>query len=210
MRDDRFAESILALVTTPDRASAAIGDLMEDLPHRSKFWFWLSTLRTAAGCVLRDLRAAPLRMAGAGIVGWFGYMLLALVLILVGYILTSVAWAVLYVMTHHTGLELLSDLLHLRFEWEPPPQSVRVFSETAVMIVIAPFYVGQIAAIEWKERAVAFTVMLVLVWSVLLTVLPFKGMFGDRVSLMMLPAIELFLFVGVVKMRREQLRKLSG
>jgi hypothetical protein len=205
MRDDRFAESILGLVAAPDRAAAAIGDLMEELPRYGRIWFWRATLRTAAGCVWSDVTSLPIRMAWAAFIGWFGYMLLAVILLLVGYVLENAAWAVLHVLTHHTGFELLSDAFRLRFEWPPLPHSVHVFSEAAVMMAIAPFYVGQIVAIEWKEKAVAFTLMLTLVWSVLLTVLPFKGMFGDRVSLEMLPVISAFLFVGVVKMRRTQI-----
>jgi hypothetical protein len=205
MRDDHLAESILALVTTPDRASAAIGDLMEDLPHRGKSWFWLSTLRTAAGCVWRDVTAVPLRMAGAAFIGWFGYMFLAALLLLVGYVLTSVAWIVLHVLTQHTGPELLTDILHLRFEWDPLPRSLLSFSDVAGTVAIGPFYFGQIVAMEWRERSIAFTVMLALVWLILLSVLPLSGIFGGRVSIVMLPAIMLFLIAGVVKMRRAQI-----
>jgi len=205
MRDDRFAESILNLVATHDRASADIGDLVEELPRHGRTWFWRATFRAAAGCIWRDLTSGPMRMAGAAFIGWFGYMLLALLLLLVGYVLENAAWAVLYVLTHHTGFELLSDMLRLRFAWPLLPQSVHVYSQTAVMMAIAPFYLGQIVAIELKEKAVAFTVMLALVWSMLLTVIPFQDMFGDRVSLMMLPVIAIFLLAGVVKMRRAQL-----
>jgi hypothetical protein len=144
-------------------------------------------------------------MAWAAFIGWFGYMLLAVILLLVGYVLENAAWAVLHVLTHHTGFEFLSDAFRLRFDWPPLPQSVRVFSEVTVMMAIAPFYAGQIVAIEWKEKSIAFTLMLTLVWSVLLTVLPLKGMFGDRVSLEMLPVISTFLIAGVVKMRRTQI-----
>jgi hypothetical protein len=205
MRDDRLAEWILGLVATPDRASAAIGDLMEELPRHGRAWFWRATLRTAAGCVWRDLTSVPFRMAGAAFIGWFGYMLLALLLLLVGYVLEYAAWAALYLLAHHTGFELLRDVFRIRLEWQPLPQSVEVFSDGVVVIAIAPFYLGQIVAIEWEEKSIAFTVMLALVWSVLLTAFPFQGMFGDRVSLMMMPLIATFLFAGVVKMRRTQL-----
>jgi hypothetical protein len=205
MRDDRIAESILGLVATPERASAAIGDLMEELPRHSGAWFWQATVRTVVGCVWRDLTTVPARMAGAAFIGWFWYMLLALLLLLVGFVLENAAWALLYVLTHHTGFELISEVVRLRFEWTPLPQSVHAFSQTAVMMAIAPFYLGQIVAIQWKEKAVAVTVMLALVWSVLVGVLPFSGMFGDRVSLTMLPVISIFLLAGVVKMRRTQI-----
>ena len=33
MRNGRLAESILSLVTTPERASATVGDLLEDRLH---------------------------------------------------------------------------------------------------------------------------------------------------------------------------------
>ena len=204
MRDDRIAESILVLVATPERASAAIGDLMEELPSHGRAWFWRATLRTAAYCVWRDLTSIPVRMAWAAVYGWFWYMLLTLVLLLVGYMLVNAAWVVPFVLTRRVGFEALINIFRLRLEWPPLPQSLRVFSERTVMMVISPFYFGQIVAVQWKEKAVAFTLMLALVWSVLLGVLGAQGMFGDRVSLMMLPVIMIFLFAGVVKMRRTQ------
>ena len=73
------------------------------------------------------------------------------------------------------------------------------------MMAIAPFFIGHIVAMEWKEKAVAFTLMLTVVWAVLLGILPFSGMFGNRVSLLMLPVIEMFILAGVVKTRRTQL-----
>ena len=80
MPDDRLAELLLSIVASPQRASAMIGDLLEDVPRRGTTWFWLSTVRAAVGCVWRDLTAAPLRMAAAAVVGWFGYMLLVMLL----------------------------------------------------------------------------------------------------------------------------------
>jgi hypothetical protein len=205
MPDDRLAELLLALVAPRDRAAAAVGDLLEDMPRRGRTWFWLSMLRTAAGCVWRDITAAPLRMAAAAAVGWFGYMLLVLLLLVVGYVLTVAAWGAVYLITHHTGVELLADAMRLRFEWAPVPPSVLRLCELTGVIAIAPFYTGQIVAIEWKERAVAFTVMLSLVWAIMLTFAPLVGMFGDRVSLGMLPLIEVFILGGVVTMRRTQM-----
>lgn len=43
---DRIAEGLLALVTTPDRATSTVGDLMEHAGQRGGLWFWSSVLRT--------------------------------------------------------------------------------------------------------------------------------------------------------------------
>ena len=62
MRNAAIAEWILSLTMAPDRASAAVGDLLEEGASRGVLWFWSNALRTASSHVWRDLRAAPLRM----------------------------------------------------------------------------------------------------------------------------------------------------
>jgi len=207
MRDDLQAELVLSLVTTPERASATIGDLLEEKPRRGTTWFRLSAVRAAAGCVWRDLTAAPLKMAGAAAMGWLGYMLIALLLLMVGHLLAHAAWAILYVLTNHTGVELLSDVVRLRFEWDAIPPSVLRFIDLAGMMVVAPFYTGQILTTQWRERAIAFSFVLTFVWSLMLTVAPIAGMFGDRVTLAHLPAVAFFIVVGVIRMRVSQIHE---
>ncbi len=56
------AQWILKLVTTPERAAAITGDLLEVSSRRHPVWFWLSLLRTAAAHIGQDLCSAPVQM----------------------------------------------------------------------------------------------------------------------------------------------------
>jgi len=71
MRSARVAEWILSLVTTPERAAATVGDLIENVDSRGRFW--LGVLRTALSLLWSDVAADPGRMArlagGAFLVG---------------------------------------------------------------------------------------------------------------------------------------------
>ena len=111
MRDGRLAESLLSLVTPPDRARSTVGDFLEEAAWRGRSWFWWCVARTAAAHVRESLQAAPLRMAAFAVVVWFVYMLVAVVQLLCGWLLVTLLWGLGYFLTHHTGAELLADLL---------------------------------------------------------------------------------------------------
>jgi hypothetical protein len=72
MRNARLAEWILSLVTTPERASAAVGDLLEDRAHAGALRFWSAVLITTLSLLWRDMTASPLRMAR---LAGFGFLL---------------------------------------------------------------------------------------------------------------------------------------
>jgi hypothetical protein len=69
MRDARIAEWILSLVTTPDRAASAVGDLMEDVVARRALRFWGSVSYLTISLLVRDLASNPVRMVGLGALG---------------------------------------------------------------------------------------------------------------------------------------------
>jgi hypothetical protein len=87
MRKVTAAEWLLSLFTTPDRASAVAGDLLE---QRGSFWF--NTLRTAGALLLKSAVARPFRL---------------LLIILLGYLVhsgvTTNAW-VSHITRGHTPL----------------------------------------------------------------------------------------------------------
>lgn len=60
MREAVFAEWILSLVMTPERAASVIGDLEEQRPLHGRVWFWWSVFGTAAACLVGDLSKEPL------------------------------------------------------------------------------------------------------------------------------------------------------
>jgi len=49
-------------------------------------------------------------------IAWFVYMLFSAVLALIGYVVVTLAWGIAYVLNNHTGLELLTDLMRVRFD----------------------------------------------------------------------------------------------
>jgi hypothetical protein len=71
MRNAQVAEWILSLVTSPERATSTVGDLMENAPNHGRFW--LGVLRTAVSLQWSDVAINPGRMArlagGAFLVG---------------------------------------------------------------------------------------------------------------------------------------------
>jgi hypothetical protein len=68
MRSGALAESILALVMTPDRAASTVGDLLEE--ETSRLAFWRSIAWTAVSVVWCDLSTAPLSMLGLAMYGF--------------------------------------------------------------------------------------------------------------------------------------------
>jgi hypothetical protein len=68
MRKVTAAEWLLSLFTTPDRASAVAGDLLE---QRGSFWF--NTLRTAGALLLRSAAAQPFRLLLVVLLGYILY-----------------------------------------------------------------------------------------------------------------------------------------
>jgi hypothetical protein len=90
MRNGRLAESILSLVTTPERASATVGDLLEDRLHGSALRFWGAVLFAACSLLWREVVADPKRMAVLAVYGVFLELLLSFVAVVVLAVLYSV------------------------------------------------------------------------------------------------------------------------
>ena len=69
MRNAHLAEWILSLVTPPERASATVGDLLEDRAHAGALRFWSAVLVTTLSLLWQDVAASPLRMARLAALG---------------------------------------------------------------------------------------------------------------------------------------------
>ncbi len=59
------------------------------------------------------------------------------------YIVVTLAWGIAYVLDNHTGLELLTSALNLRFEWPPIPDLATYVIQAVVLFAIAPFHIGR-------------------------------------------------------------------
>lgn len=202
MRGDCIAEWILSLVVVRDRAASAVGDLMEDAVAHGPLWFWESVVRTALAFLWRSLAEAPLRLAGFAVAGWFAYMMASLILWLGGYVAVILLWGMGYFLTHHTGLELLSNILRIRFDWPPPPPAVTHWVEPLAIYVLAPLQVGRWAARCSPGREVAVCAAMALSWPALAILIPFVAV-SVRVGLPMMPVIQACVLLGALWERRE-------
>jgi len=87
MRNSQMAERILSLVTPPERAASAVGDLMENAAIGGAFRFWTGVLRTAFSLLWQDLSGEPARMMGLAIRGFlvqFGIFMSIVLFFVVG------------------------------------------------------------------------------------------------------------------------------
>jgi len=201
MRSDRLAEAILSLVAPADRVASAVGDLMEGADARGRVWFWHSVARLTISLLGRDLLFAPVAMAASAAFAWFLYMGLSLVLALVVYVVASVAWSVAYVLTNHTGLELLANMLRVRLEWPSIPAGVTYAIQAIVFVAIAPFEIGRGSAAYWRGHEVSLVLVMLLVWMLMSLIAPLVGI-GFQATPAMMPVTVMFVLFGLLSERR--------
>jgi hypothetical protein len=198
MRSARIAEWILSLVADRERAASAVGDFLEEAPARGKRWFWLSVGRTAFSRFGRSLIDAPIRGAAFAIFAWLVYMALAVVLGFLGWIAATLLWGMGYFLSHHTGMEIVTNLLRLRFDWPEPPFVWLRLVDYLMVWVAAPYQLGRFAARGWRGREVVTWLYLALIWPVLMTWLPFVGRYA-RASITAVPCILMFVLAGMLR-----------
>ena len=197
MRRDRLAETLLSLVGPADRAASAIGDLMEETGERGRFWFWRSVMGVWLSLLGRDLRFAPLAMAASCAGAWFLYMALSLVLAFLGYVAVTLVWGVLYVFSNHTGLELVTDVLRIRFDWPPIPDWATYVIQAAVLFALAPLQIGRGSARFWRGHEVSLAVIMLIVWWAMATFVPLVGI-GIRAYPPLVPVMVMFVLIGAL------------
>jgi hypothetical protein len=195
MRKERFAEILLSLVSPADRAASAIGDLIED--ERGRVWFWPAVARLWLSLLRRDLMVAPLAMTASCVVGWFFYMGLSVALALVGYVAVTLVWGIAYVLTHHTGAELLAEVLRIHFDWPPIPAWAWYLTQAAVLFAIAPFLIGRGSTHFWRGHELSLALVMLIVWTAMATFVPLVlvGVVGRP---LMVPVMVMFVLAGAL------------
>jgi hypothetical protein len=143
----------------------------------------------------RDLLSAPIAMAVSCIVAWFLYMLLSVVLALAGYVAVTLAWGIAYVLANHTGVELLTDALRVRFDWPPIPDAATYVVQAIVLFAIAPFQIGRGSRCFWRGHEVSLAVVMLIIWSAMATFVPLVGV-GISARPAMVPVMVLFVLAG--------------
>ncbi len=194
MRKDVVAETLLSLVGSTARARSLVGDLMEEA-KRGRLWFWRSVTRLWFAMLGRDLMRAPIAMAIYCAAGWFVYMLLSLAIAFGAYIVVTLAWGAAYVLANHTGLELLTDALRIRFDWPPIPGAATYAIEAAVLFAAAPFHIGRCSAFCWRGHEVSVAVVMLGIWSLMAAFVPLVGV-GITAPPSMVPVMVMFVLAG--------------
>jgi hypothetical protein len=196
VRKDTAAETLLSLVGSKERARALVGDVMEQA-GRGRVWFWQSVTRLWFAMLGRDLRTAPIAMAVYCTAGWFAYMLLSLAMAFAAYIVVTLAWGTAYVLANHTGLELLTDALRIRFDWPPIPGAATYAIEAAVLFAAAPFHIGRCSAFCWRGHEVSVAIIMLAIWSLMAAFVPLVGM-GVSARPAMVPVMVMFVLAGAL------------
>jgi hypothetical protein len=201
MRKDRVAEALLSLVAPPDRAASTVGDLLEEADARGRLWFWLCMARVTAALLGRDLVAAQLAMIAASAFSWFLYMGLCLIVGLGGYVVVTLLWGGAYALANHTGVELLTDVLRVRFDWPPIPAWMTYAIQAIVLFAIAPFEIGRRSAPYCRGHELSLVLVMLVVWSAMAVLVPFVGV-GIAATPRMMPVIVTFVLLGILSERR--------
>jgi hypothetical protein len=193
---DTVAEALLSLVGSTERARSLVGDLMEEAGRR-RVWFWRSVTRLWLAMLGRDLMTAPVAMAVYCAAGWFVYMLVSLVLAFGAYIVVTLAWGAAYVLANHTGLELLTDALRVRFDWPPLPGAATYAIQAVVLFAVAPFHIGRCSVFCWRGHEVSVAVIMLAIWSLMATFVPLVGV-GISARPAMVPVMVMFVLAGAL------------
>jgi hypothetical protein len=196
VRKDTVAETLLSLVGPRERACSLVGDVMEEA-GRGRVWFWQSVTRLWFAMLGRDLMTAPIAMALYCAAAWFVYMLLSLVMAFAAYIVVTLAWGAAYVLANHTGLELLTNALRIRFDWPPIPGAATYAIEAVVLFAAAPFHIGRGSAFGWRGHEVSVAVVMLATWSLMAAFVPLVGI-GISARPAMVPLMVMFVLAGAL------------
>ena len=196
MRKADVAETLLSLVGSTERARAVVGDLMEER-NRGRAWFWRAVMRVWLAMLGRDLWSAPFAMAAYGAVSWFGYMLASVVLAFGLYVVVTLGWGMAYVLANHTGAELLTDAMKVRFDWPPIPDMATYVIQAVVLFAIAPFQIGWGSGRFWRGHEVSLAVVMLIVWWAMATCVPLVGI-GISARPAMVPVMVMFVLAGAL------------
>jgi len=192
---------MLSQVTTPQRAEAIIGDLLEKVPVRGALWFWWSVGTTAAALVWHDVTANPLRTLGLGLIGFvlvFALFSLLVLLALVAFV------AVIGLVDQQRLAGLAQSVGH---GWLRSAVSLASWC----VLAMAQFQVGRWLARRSPDHelapCVAFTLVGLTVSLALAIASPQPALqaIRDAMSAALLVVLDLPLYAGAVSVRRKRL-----
>jgi hypothetical protein len=161
----RLAETILAMTAPPDRAAAAVGDLLED--EQDSLFFWSAVARTASSMLWRELRSAHIRLVGFALLGWFVLLSFTGAGLFIGDLVVRIGWAMLYLMDNHTGLELLTEWRNIDIPLRAPDIATK-WGGFLMGAAWLPFWAGIRFARAFPGRELVSWIAMMLAWPLFL------------------------------------------
>ena len=107
-------------------------------------------------------------------------MVLCLILAFAGYFVISIIWGAGYVLSRHTGLELLADLVRIRFDWPPISPETTWWIQAVVLFAAAPFQIGRGAARYWRGHELSLAIVMLLIWTAMAEFVPSSWLASRR------------------------------
>jgi hypothetical protein len=118
----------------------------------------------------------------------------------IGYVVLTLAWGLTHVLTHHTGFELLADMMRVRFDWPPIPTSAAYALQAVVFFAVTPFCIGRGSAAIWRGHELTLVILALPIWLAMSVLVPFVGV-GVRTAPAMVPVVVAFVLVGLLSAR---------
>jgi hypothetical protein len=190
-----IAESLLSLITSPERAASTAGDLVQEGATKGKFWFWSRLLRTTGALVLREWADHTLRITGLA----FGACLINGLLFVISIVAIFVVGAAALEVTQRLGLDIMADYYVAR-------------AGSAWTTVVSQIVIGRWLARRSPGKELAACLAFVCVGAVLSTVsmLAIQRIGPetfDMADFVMTPissvVVGMFLFIGVDQARKK-------
>jgi hypothetical protein len=133
-------------------------------------------------------------MTGYAPIAWFMFMLVVATLAFAGFVAATPIWGMGYFLTHDTGLEILANLLRVRFDWPSLPAEVTCWIRIrgGGHCSSHPKWAELLHAAGLGEQ-----VFMLLLWPLLAFTIPFVAMI-TKASSALLPVIETFVLLGML------------
>lgn len=199
------------MVVSGDRASAIAGDLIESADTRGPRWYWLSLVRVVGAVLCQDVMRTPVHLAAFAAASWLAYMVVTAVTMALGLLAGAILWGTAYIFANHTGVELLTNWLGVRVEWDAPPVEGVWVIEALMLAAVAPFQTGRLAARWWPGRELTIALVMSIVWPVMSLVAPLS-MSRVAASARTVPVIVTCMLLGAawVRLRSAPLDSQNG
>ena len=185
MRNAQLAESILSLVTSPERAASTVGDLMETAADRGALAFWIGLLRTTFGFLWSDFAEDPRRTIVLAVQAFVLECVILIVfvtqVVLIGFAIGMSAYFFGTPLFPHWALAGIAEVLKA-FAWIAIPlKASRWLARNSPGRKLAPCLALTMISLAVRAAAHLEEPMLGITYGVMLTILSPMTMFAGAV-----------------------------